>query len=59
MTKGLSISLRVLFGTIIILLLLLNIEEVRNFLVAFFIRVIAFVERNLITMVLSFLFVKG
>jgi len=59
MTKGLSISLRVLFGTIIILLLLLNIEEFRSFLIAFFIRVMAFIERNLITMVMSFLFVKG
>jgi hypothetical protein len=59
MTKKQSTIIRVFFAIIIVLLLLLNIEEVRTFIVAFIIRVIAFIERNIITMLMSFLLVKG
>jgi hypothetical protein len=37
----------------------LNIEEVRTFIIAFIIRVLAFIERNIITIFVSFVFVKG
>ena len=59
MTTKESTIIRIFFAFIIIFLLLLNIEEIRTFIVAFIIRVFAFIERNIITMFISFIFVNG
>jgi len=59
MKRGVSISLRFIFAIIILFLLLLNIEEVRTFIIAFILRVLTFIERNIITIFMSFLLVKG
>ncbi|SFV53530.1 hypothetical protein MNB_SV-9-898 [hydrothermal vent metagenome] len=59
MKRGVSITLRFISIIIILFLLLLNIEEVRTFIIAFALRVLTFIERNIITIFMSFLLVKG
>jgi len=59
MRREVSISLRFIFGIIILFLLLLNIEEVRTFVIAFILRALTFIERNIITIFMSLLLVKG